>query len=87
MLIKRNTQYNIGDIVNALPNYTLTCTKAGTTSTDPITVQEGTIIDGTCEQTFSQVIGLSLVELHCRYRELSETIKTLPKRVRKKKLS
>lgn len=47
--IKRNYAYNIDDVVNALPNYTLTCTKAGTTSTDPITVQEGTITDGTCE--------------------------------------
>ena len=47
--LKRNYTYNLGDIVNALPNYTLTCTKAGVTSSDPITVQEGTIIDGTCE--------------------------------------
>lgn len=47
--VKRNYIYNLGDVVNALPNYTLTCTKAGITSADPITVQEGTITDGTCE--------------------------------------
>ena len=47
--LRRNYTYTVGDIVNALPNYTLTCTKAGVTSSDPITVQEGTIIDGTCE--------------------------------------
>ena len=55
--LKRNTQYNIGDVVNALPNYTLTCTKAGTTSADPITVQEGTIIDGTCEWNCVNNVG------------------------------
>ena len=47
--LRRNYTYTVGDIVNALPNYTLTCTKAGTTSADPITVQEGIITDGTCE--------------------------------------
>ena len=47
--IKRNYAYDVGYTASALPNWTLTCTKAGTTSADPITVQEGTIIDGTCE--------------------------------------
>ena len=55
--LKRNTQYNVGDVVNALPNWTLTCTKAGTTSTDPITVQEGTITDGTCEWNCINNVG------------------------------
>ena len=55
--LRRNYTYTVGDIVNALPNYTLTCTKAGTTSTDPITVQEGTIIDGTCEWNCVNNVG------------------------------
>ena len=55
--LKRNTQYNIGDTASALPNYTLTCTKAGVTSADPITGQEGTIIDGTCEWNCVNNVG------------------------------
>lgn len=47
--VKRNYAYNVGDVANAIPNWTLTCTKAGTTSTDIINIQAGTIIDGTCE--------------------------------------
>lgn len=47
--VKRNYTYSVGDVANAVPNWTLTCTKAGTTSTDIINIQAGTIIDGTCE--------------------------------------
>ena len=47
--LRRNYTYTVGYTASALPNYTLTCTKAGVTSSYPITVQEGTIIDGTCE--------------------------------------
>ena len=47
--VRRNYAYNVGDIANAVPNWTLTCTKAGTTSIDPVDIQAGTIIDGTCE--------------------------------------
>lgn len=55
--LRRNYTYTVGDVVNALPNYTLTCTKAGITSADPITVQEGTIIDGTCEWSCVNNVG------------------------------
>lgn len=55
--LRRNYTYTVGDVVSALPNYTLTCTKAGITSADPITVQEGTIIDGTCEWNCVNNIG------------------------------
>ena len=55
--LRRNYTYTVGDIVSALPNWTLTCTKAGTTSADPITVQEGTIIDGTCEWNCVNNVG------------------------------
>ena len=47
--VRRNYTYNVGDVANAVPNWTLTCTKAVTTSTDPVDIQAGTIIDGTCE--------------------------------------
>lgn len=47
--VKRNYTYAVGDVANAIPNWTLTCTKAGTTSIDIINIQAGTIIDGTCE--------------------------------------
>lgn len=47
--IKRNYAYDVGYIASALPNWALTCTKAGITSADSIAVQEGYIIDGTCE--------------------------------------
>ena len=55
--IKRNYAYDVGYTASALPNWTLTCTKAGTTSSDPITVQEGTIIDGTCEWNCVNNVG------------------------------
>ena len=55
--LKRNYAYDVGYTASALPNYTLTCTKAGVTSSDPITVQEGTIIDGTCEWNCVNNVG------------------------------
>lgn len=47
-LIKRNTAYNVNDIVNTRYGIKLKCTTAGTTSTDPL-ILDGTslITDGT----------------------------------------
>lgn len=47
-LIKRNTAYNVNDIVNTKYGIKLKCTTAGTTSTDPL-ILNGTssITDGT----------------------------------------
>lgn len=47
-LVKRNTAYSVNDIVNTKYGVKLTCTTAGTTSTDPL-ILDGTspIADGT----------------------------------------
>ena len=49
-LIKRNTAYNVNDIVNTKYGIKLTCTTAGTTSTGPL------ILDGTSSITAGAVV-------------------------------
>lgn len=58
-LIKRNTAYSVNDIVNTKYGIKLTCTTAGTTSTDPL-ILDGTspITDGTVVWEYNNTGGV-----------------------------
>ena len=58
-MLKRNTQYNIDDVVRTFDSRLLKCTKAGITSNSPIDIGGGanTITDGSCEwQVFNATV-------------------------------